>query len=124
MGFGTIKKRSYGIYRKKGILLSTTENAFENNRVCETAIGQTYHAAAALLDLDRPNKLIAGLEHPLFSPTEQWEVQGVVNHVVFPTGTAAFGEDLYIYYGAADTYTAVAKVNMKDLLNELKTISS
>ncbi|MBD3631018.1 hypothetical protein [Cyclobacterium sp.] len=87
--------------------------------VCETIIGKTYHATAALLDLNYPEKVIARLKQPLFSPTENWELEGVVNHVVFPTGSAQFGEDLYIYYGAADTHTAVAKVNMNALLSEL-----
>jgi predicted GH43/DUF377 family glycosyl hydrolase len=88
--------------------------------VCETIVGKTYHAAAALLDLDQPQKVIARLDYPLFSPTEQWELQGVVDYVVFPTGTALFGDDLYIYYGAADKHIAVAKVSLQQLLNELK----
>tara|TARA_R110002049_G_scaffold218422_4_gene390071 strand:- start:6387 stop:7424 length:1038 start_codon:yes stop_codon:yes gene_type:complete len=88
--------------------------------VCETAIGKTYHAAAALLDINNPRKVIARLEQPLFSPSQEWEKEGVVNHVVFPTGTALFGDDLYIYYGAADKHTAVAKVSLQELLNELK----
>ena len=88
--------------------------------VCETIIGKTYHATAALLDLNQPEKVIARLKQPLFSPTEKWELEGVVNHVVFPTGSAQFDEFLYIYYGAADTHTAVARVNMPALLNELK----
>ena len=88
--------------------------------VCETTIGKTYHAAAALLDINDPKKVISRLDYPLFSPTEKWELQGVVNHVVFPTGTALFGDDLYIYYGAADKHTAVAKVSLQELLNELK----
>tara|TARA_R110002096_G_scaffold309676_1_gene504356 strand:- start:6390 stop:7427 length:1038 start_codon:yes stop_codon:yes gene_type:complete len=88
--------------------------------VCETTIGKTYHAAAALLDINNPRKVIARLEQPLFSPSQEWEKEGVVNHVVFPTGTALFGDDLYIYYGAADKHTAVAKVSLQELLNELK----
>ena len=88
--------------------------------VCETHIGKTYHAAAALLDIEDPIKVIGRLPYPLFSPTEEWELLGVVDHVVFPTGTALFGDDLHIYYGAADKHTAVAKVSLQLLLNELK----
>ena len=43
----------------------------------------------------------------------------MVSNVVFPTGTAIFGKDLYIYYGAADTRIAVAKVNIRELVKEL-----
>ena len=88
--------------------------------VCETTIGRTYHAAAALLQLDKPEVEIARLPYPLFSPTEKWEKEGVVNHVVFPTGTVLFGDDLYIYYGSADNHIAVAQVNINELLSELK----
>ena len=89
--------------------------------VCETNIGKTYHASAALLDSNNPQKVIGRLSQPLFSPTEEWELKGVVNHVVFPTGTALFGDDLYIYYGAADKKIAVAKLSLKQLLDELQT---
>ena len=87
--------------------------------VCETNIGKSYHAAAALLDRADPTKVIGRLPYPLFSPSEKYEIEGVVNYVVFPTGTALFDDDLYIYYGAADKYVAVAKVCLKMLITEL-----
>ena len=85
-----------------------------------TTDGFIYHAAAALLDLKNPKKLISRLRYPLFSPTEDYEKEGYVNNVVFPTGTALFDEELYIYYGAADSRVAVASVNINSLLSELK----
>ncbi|SDD88825.1 Predicted glycosyl hydrolase, GH43/DUF377 family [Pricia antarctica] len=88
--------------------------------VCETNIRKTYHAAVALLDIKDPTKVVGRLPYPLFSPSEEWEINGVVNHVVFPTGTALFDDDLYIYYGAADKYIAVAKVSLKSLISELQ----
>jgi predicted GH43/DUF377 family glycosyl hydrolase len=45
---------------------------------------------------------------------------GYINYVVFPTGTALFDDLIYIYYGAADDKIAVASLNFKNLLNELK----
>lgn len=80
---------------------------------------RVYHAGAALLDLKDPTKVKARLPYPLFSPTEKFELNGHVNNVVFPTGTAQFGNTLYIYYGTSDTYTAVASVNLNSLLKEL-----
>jgi hypothetical protein len=82
--------------------------------------GYIYHACAALLDLNNPLKLIGRLKTPLFSPTEIWEKEGYVSNIVFPSGTALFGEDLYIYYGTADSRVAVASVNMNELLQKLK----
>lgn len=81
--------------------------------------GKTYHTGAALLDLENPCKVLGHLKNPLFSPEEEWERKGDVNNVVFPTGTAIFEDELYIYYGAADKRIAVASVSLKELLNEL-----
>jgi len=87
--------------------------------VCDTITGYKYTACVALLDLENPTKEIARLPKPLFSPTLSYEVRGEVNNVCFPTGTALFGDDLYIYYGAADEQIAVASVSLKDLLAAL-----
>ncbi len=91
----------------------------------ETARGIVYSAcAAALLDLENPSKIIARLPYALFSPEFEWERKGEVNNVVFPTGTALFGDTLYIYYGAADSLVACASVNLPELLAELMTYAA
>ena len=81
--------------------------------------GKIYHASAALLDKRDPRKVIGRLKEHLFSPTEDYEKFGDVNNVVFPTGTAIFGDRLYIYYGAADKRIAAVSVNLHKLLHEL-----
>ena len=81
--------------------------------------GKVYHASAALLDKKNPLKVIGRLHEPLFSPEEDYEISGDTNDVVFPTGTAKFNGQLYIYYGAADKRIAVVSVNMNKLLHEL-----
>lgn len=85
----------------------------------ESNQGRIYHAGAALLDLKNPQKVIARLPYPLISPENEFEEDGFVDNVVFPTGTAVFKDRLYIYYGAADTYIAAASVKLNDLLKEL-----
>jgi predicted GH43/DUF377 family glycosyl hydrolase len=88
----------------------------------ETAKGIVYSAcAAALLDLDDPGKVISRLPYALFSPEYDWELKGDVNNVVFPTGTALFGDTLFIYYGAADSHVACASVSLSELVKELLT---
>jgi len=84
-----------------------------------TEYGHIYSACAALLDLTDPLKVIARLPYALFSPKYEWELMGEVNNVVFPTGTALFGNTLFIYYGAADTLIACASVNFSELVAEL-----
>jgi predicted GH43/DUF377 family glycosyl hydrolase len=86
--------------------------------------GEVYSACAALLDKDNPSRLIARLPYALFSPKYDWELKGEVNNVVFPTGTALFGNTLFIYYGAADTVIASASVNLNNLVSELLTYKS
>lgn len=87
----------------------------------ETDRGLIYSACAALLDLNNPVNEIARLPYPLFSPQYEWELVGEVNNVVFPTGTALFGNTLFIYYGAADSLIACASVNFSGLIAELLT---
>jgi predicted GH43/DUF377 family glycosyl hydrolase len=87
--------------------------------VQETDKGYVYSACAALLDLNDPTKEISRLPYPLFSPEYEWELKGEVNNVVFPTGTAVFGETLFIYYGAADSHIACASLKLSVLVDEL-----
>ncbi len=88
--------------------------------VSYTHEGKVYHASAALLDKDDPTIEIARLKDPLFSPTRDWEISGTIKDVVFPTGTALFDDELYIYYGAADQCIAAASVKLSELLEALK----
>jgi len=91
----------------------------------ETEKGIVYSAcAAALMDINNPTKVIARLPYPLFTPEYKYELIGEVNNVVFPTGTALFGDTLYIYYGAADKRIACASLSLKALLAELLSYTS
>jgi predicted GH43/DUF377 family glycosyl hydrolase len=87
--------------------------------VHDTPKGYVYSACAALMELDNPLIEIARLPYPLFKPEFPWELKGEVNNVCFPTGTAIFDENLYIYYGAADSRIACAYVSLPALVEEL-----
>lgn len=87
--------------------------------VCDTINGYSYSACAALLDLKNPEKELGRLAYPLFEPEEEWEKKGYVNSVCFPTGSVLVGNQLYIYYGAADERIGCASVNITDLLTEI-----
>ncbi|HVY67784.1 MAG TPA: pesticidal protein Cry7Aa [Patescibacteria group bacterium] len=88
--------------------------------VQETPAGNVYRAAAALLDLADPTRVIARLPEPLFEPDASWEKQGDTANVVFPTGATLDGDELIIYYGAADTRIAAKRLSLAELLAELK----
>ena len=87
--------------------------------VHDTTKGYVYTACAALLDLENPKKEIARLPYALFKPEFEWELKGEVNNVCFPTGAVVFGEELYIYYGAADERIACVSLPLQELVAEL-----
>jgi beta-1,2-mannobiose phosphorylase / 1,2-beta-oligomannan phosphorylase len=88
--------------------------------VYDTIHGYVYSACAALLDIDNPQRIISRLPYPLFKPEFDWELNGYVNNVCFPTGTIVQNDRLFIYYGAADEQIACASVSISELLKELK----
>lgn len=79
-----------------------------------------YRASAALLDRNNPSKVLARLPYPILEPREDYELNGDVNNVVFPEGIYEHNGEIYLYYGAADKYIALATVNKAELLAELE----
>jgi predicted GH43/DUF377 family glycosyl hydrolase len=83
-----------------------------------------YKAHILLLAIDNPLKVIGQLPYPILAPDEPYEQKGNVNHVVFPTGALIEGDNLYIYYGAADRCIAGAYLSVSELLREFKYLSN
>ncbi len=73
----------------------------------------------AILDIDNPQKIVARTEEPLLTPREQYELFGKVSYTIFPTGAVIYDENLYVYYGAADTVSAVATIDLQTLINKM-----
>jgi len=80
--------------------------------------GYVYSAGVALLDLDKPWKVIARSRHYILSPQTLYECVGDVPNVVFPCALLcdAATKRLAIYYGAADTATALAFAYVDELV--------
>jgi hypothetical protein len=74
-----------------------------------------YRQGAALLELDDPSKVIARQSDPILEPELDWEVNGFVPNVVFSCGQAVIGDEIYVYYGGADTAIGVATMHMNDI---------
>jgi predicted GH43/DUF377 family glycosyl hydrolase len=55
----------------------------------------------------------------VFGPREPYERTGDVGDVVFPCGWVVQGDEVRIYYGAADTTIALATSSLKGLLGWL-----
>ena len=84
-----------------------------------------YSFGAALLDLDEPWKVIYRGSEYLLSPQTTYECVGDVPNVVFPCATLYDQPSgrIALYYGGADTVTALAFTRMDEVLEFLKTTS-
>jgi len=84
--------------------------------------GFVYSYGAALLDLDEPWKVIARGEPYLMSPQKQYECMGDVPNVAFPCAALVDGDTgrIAIYYGAADTVTALAFCKVDEVIDFVK----
>jgi beta-1,4-mannooligosaccharide/beta-1,4-mannosyl-N-acetylglucosamine phosphorylase len=84
--------------------------------------GFVYSASVALLDLEKPWKVIARATPYVISPQTLYECVGDVPNVVFPCAALCDAETgrLAIYYGAADTVTGLAFAYVDELVEFAK----
>lgn len=82
-----------------------------------TAAGELYRLGLALLDLEDPSRVIKRCDEWVFGPNMLYERIGDVPDVTFPCGVVVKGDELLMYYGAADTTLAVASASVKELLD-------
>ena len=78
-----------------------------------------YCAGMLLLDLDDPRKVIGICREPLLAPEAAYETEtGFRTNVIFPTAAILEADGtVKIYYGAADTVTALATAKVDDLID-------
>ncbi|NSW53235.1 MAG: glycoside hydrolase family 130 protein [Anaerolineae bacterium] len=81
--------------------------------------GFVYSMGAALLDLDQPWKIIKRAEPYFLSPQTLYECVGDVPNVAFPCASLVDGDTgrMAIYYGGADTVTALAFTTVDTLVD-------
>jgi predicted GH43/DUF377 family glycosyl hydrolase len=78
-----------------------------------------YCLGAMLLDRDNPRKIIAQSEGPLMEPLASYEKRGFFGNVVFTDGVLLRDNELWIYYGASDALTCLARVRLKKVWRHL-----
>jgi beta-1,4-mannooligosaccharide/beta-1,4-mannosyl-N-acetylglucosamine phosphorylase len=91
--------------------------------VLNSCNGFVYSFGAALLDLDEPWKVIARGGPYLLSPQKLYECVGDVPNVAFPCA-ALYDEPsgkIAVYYGGADTVTALAFCKLDEIIDFVKT---
>ena len=78
--------------------------------VVNTCNGYVYSMGGAILDIDQPDKVLYRSENYFLTPEEEYEERGFVPNVVFPCAALSDAKTgrIAIYYGAADSYVALA----------------
>ena len=75
-----------------------------------------YSGGALLLDLDEPHRIVRKASEPILVPEVDFEQEGLVANVVFPTGVVDRGDTLLVYYGAADQVMCLATAAVDDVI--------
>ena len=78
-----------------------------------------YCGGAIVLDRNQPERVISRSREPILKPETDDELAGFVGGVVFPTGVVRRDDSLFVYYGAADTTTAVVELSVDELRQTL-----
>jgi predicted GH43/DUF377 family glycosyl hydrolase len=81
---------------------------------------QRYCLGAFLMDLEDPSIVIARSTEPIMVPIENYELSGFFGFVVFTNGHLVKGDELTIYYGAADEFVCGAKFLISEILQTLE----
>lgn len=79
----------------------------------------TYTGSALLLDASHPDRIRSRSPGPIMAPEHDFEINGFVDAVVFPTALIERGDEYRVYYGAADTHVGVTAFRRDDLLAAL-----
>jgi predicted GH43/DUF377 family glycosyl hydrolase len=76
-----------------------------------------YRTGVMLLDLARPERVVARAPDYILEPETYYERVGVIiPRVVFPSANVVKDGTLYVYYGCADTCIGVATCELEELL--------
>lgn len=79
-----------------------------------------YCLGAFLMDLQDPSIVLARSIEPIMVPLESYELSGFFGFVVFTNGHIVHGDQLTIYYGAADEFVCGANFSIQEILQSLK----
>jgi predicted GH43/DUF377 family glycosyl hydrolase len=90
--------------------LEIYHGATQENRYC---------LGALLLDLDEPWRVLARSETPIMEPLAPYEQEGFFGQVIFTNGHLVSGDQLTIYYGAADSVICAADFSIESILTSL-----
>ncbi len=79
-----------------------------------------YRLGALLLNLDDPGQVLHRTPDWLMEPEADYELEGFYRGVCFPCGTVVIDDTLFVYYGGADKYCALATCSLSELVDHLR----
>jgi predicted GH43/DUF377 family glycosyl hydrolase len=79
-----------------------------------------YRLGALLLDLEDPGRVRHRTPDWILQPERDYEIEGFYRGVCFPCGAVVRDGTLFVYYGGADKYCAVATCEFDALLDHLR----
>ena len=79
-----------------------------------------YRLGALLLDLEDPGRVLHRTPDWLLQPEADYEIEGFYRGAVFPCGAVVKDGTLFVYYGGADKYCALATCEFGALLDHLR----
>lgn len=90
--------------------------------VVQTCSGYVYSMGGAILDTNDPSIVRYRCENFLLTPEKEYEERGFVPNVCFPCATLQDSETgrIAIYYGAADSYVALAFTKLDMVVDYIK----
>jgi predicted GH43/DUF377 family glycosyl hydrolase len=83
------------------------------------SMSNSWTVSAALSEIANPHKIISRTTGNILEPATEYEMNGIVPNVTFPSGALITDETLNVYYGAADTVIGLAQCNIDTLVNNL-----
>ena len=78
-----------------------------------------YEVGAMLLDLNNPTKILYRSREPILVPDQRYENEGFKSGVVYASGAIIKDDQLYVYYGGADSVICVATAPLEEFLQSL-----
>lgn len=79
-----------------------------------------YKVGAMILDYKNPSKIIFKSPYPIIEPEKEYENNGFKSGVVYVTGAVIKDNNIFIYYGAADSYISVAYGSLDEFLDYIQ----
>ncbi len=77
---------------------------------------KVYSLGVILLDKDNPESILYRSETPILTPVTDYERFGKVPNVVFSCGSVLIDDEVFVYYGGADSVICLAVYELNELL--------